>query len=127
MVLTTEVITDNIPIKVSTLGITKNPSTRKTNFRFMTYLMSNIKIVSTNYVPLILISKQPGRFFFVILFKSGRFFTNIGACVKLYIYGWILQNSQFVKSSISNECIKVLICGHTKNNTPEILFQVSVR
>ena len=54
--------------------------------------------------------------------------TKINAQVKKYLYNWILQHPQVLKSPISNDCLKVSNDGHSEPQlVPKLFLQVYVR
>ena len=48
--------------------------------------------------------------------------------IKNSLYNWIIHHPQVVQSSISNDCLKVIIDGYTEPQlVPKFSFQVSLR
>ena len=54
--------------------------------------------------------------------------SKINEQIKRHLYTWITRHPQVVKSTISNDCIKVKLDDQTETQiVPKLLLQVSVR
>ena len=54
--------------------------------------------------------------------------SKINDQIKKSLYNWIMHHPQVVQSPIVNDCLKVIIDGHTEPQlVPKLLLHVSIR
>ena len=128
MVSTTKIFTNESPISPITSTPIKTPraqtslclftnilDVKKTAYHQVRSAKSKGKAIKFRNTPWALKQKRKGN-------------SKIDEQIKKSLYNWIMRHPQVVQSSTFNDCLKVIIYGHTEPQlVPKNLFQVSVR